>query len=112
MLLTSNFQTKGFVPKTNVTNEAPRDTYSFVNKLVHDTSFYNEFSLNPLKVFGENGFDTSKIYIPNDFSMPSQEELKERLMYIYSYEDFVSPAEMSSLPILPVVFIFIPIFAY
>ena len=46
------------------------------------------------------------------FFLPSQEELRERLSYINNYEDFVSPSQIQSLPILPVVFVFIPIFAY
>jgi hypothetical protein len=110
MLSTLNNQSVGFNP-TNLISERPRDSYSFVNRLANDELFYNEFKMNPLKIFDENGFDTTKIFIPSDFQMPARELLRSRLQIIYSYEDFVSPAEMSTLPILPVIFIFIPIFA-
>ena len=30
--------------------------------------------MNPIKIFGEYNFDTSKIVIPKDFILPSQEE--------------------------------------
>ncbi len=100
------------INRNNVKVESPRDTYSFLNRLVNDKDFYVDFQMNPIKIFGEYNFDTSKIVIPKDFILPSQEELRERLSYINNYEDFVSPSQIQSLPILPVVFVFIPIFAY
>lgn len=71
-----------------------------------------DFQENPIKVFEEYHFDTSKILIPENFILPTQQELRERLSYINNYEDFVSPSQIQSLPVLPAIFVFIPIFAY
>jgi len=95
--------------KVNI--DSPRDTYSFLNRLVNDKSFYDEFQNQPLKIFKEYNFDTSKITIPADFILPSQDVLRDRLSYINNYEDFVSPSQIQSLPVLPVIFVFIPVFA-
>lgn len=89
--------------------KSPRNVYSFLNKLANDKAFYISFQNSPIHIFEEYGFDISKIVIPNDFKLPSQSEIKERLIYINTYEDFVSPSQIQSLPILPVVFVFIPI---
>lgn len=70
------------INRNNVKVESPRDTYSFLNRLVNDKDFYVDFQMNPIKIFGEYNFDTSKIVIPKDFILPSQEELRERLSYI------------------------------
>ena len=41
------------INRNNVKVESPRDTYSFLNRLVNDKDFYVDFQMNPIKIFGE-----------------------------------------------------------
>ncbi|AZI55539.1 hypothetical protein EIB75_09885 [Epilithonimonas vandammei] len=90
----------------------PRNSHYLLQNLITDMEFLKDFEKRPLEILKSFGVDTSEVKIPDNFKLPPQDILKERLKYYYDNEEFVSPAQHASAAGFWFVLFLVPVFAY
>lgn len=97
---------------TNNVFTQPRESYKFMQDVVFNQNNLELFQSNPIAFLESRGVNTSEFQLPDNFRIPTKEEINLALAYYYSNEEFVSPAMHAEAAAFWVVFLFIPAFAY